>query len=83
MTRGDCTRETMARGPACTVELCGCGSLHVTVGALTLRFTPEAAGAFVPTLAEAIERLSLRHARERAPLRLVAARATAGRAGVS
>lgn len=81
--RGDCQRETLAYGPLCAVEVCACGSLHVTIGALTLRFTPEAAGVLTATLVAAMQQLGLRDVDERTSLRLVAGCAVASKSGVS
>lgn len=47
-------RETLARGPVCTVELCDCGCLHLILGALTLRLDAAAAEALCATLGDAI-----------------------------
>ena len=47
-------RETLASGPVCTVELCDCGCLHLTMGALTVRLDAAAAEALCATLGDAI-----------------------------
>lgn len=39
MDRG-CHRRLLAHGESCRVEQCSCGTLHVSVGALTLRLEP-------------------------------------------
>lgn len=58
--RQDCHRELLARGVNSAVERCACGVLHVTVGALTMRFTREAAAELAQTLEEALGQLQLR-----------------------
>ena len=35
-------RHLLAHNPACTVELCGCGTVHLTIGPITLRLQPSA-----------------------------------------
>lgn len=54
---GRCTAQTLAQGPLCKVDVCQCGTLHVTVGMITLRFKPGAFRALCATLLEAVERL--------------------------
>ena len=38
---GDCSRTLLAETTHCRIERCRCGVLHLTVGPLTLRTTPE------------------------------------------
>ncbi|MEW5853688.1 MAG: hypothetical protein AB2A00_33240 [Myxococcota bacterium] len=38
-----CRRTSLAQSPLCRIEVCGCGHLHLTVQAVTLRLD---AGAF-------------------------------------
>jgi hypothetical protein len=45
-----CSRETLARAGGYQVELCSCGSVYVTAGPVTLRFTPEAYRALAAVL---------------------------------
>ena len=47
-------RERLAEGPFCTVEACDCGTLHVSIGAITLRLAPEVAASIQATLREAL-----------------------------
>ena len=35
------TRQLLAENGLGRIERCGCGMIHLTVGALTLRLTPE------------------------------------------
>jgi len=45
----------LSKGPAMTVRRCGCcGNLHLDIGSLTLRVTPEVAESFRQTLADAL-----------------------------
>jgi hypothetical protein len=37
-----CTRKLLAASPICTVEECDCGTVHLSVGALTLRLERDA-----------------------------------------
>jgi hypothetical protein len=59
-------RERVAHGPGCTVERCGCGTLHITIGPVTMRIERSMFVGVLPTLVSAGERL----AREREPLQL-------------
>jgi hypothetical protein len=60
MIRRQCEKETLAEGPVCSVEICACGSVHVTLCALTLRLKPEALEAIAGTLSAAVLHLSVR-----------------------
>lgn len=55
----DCAagRICMARDGVCIVERCVCGTVHVTLGALTLRLTGEALESLSELLGEAVRRL--------------------------
>ena len=44
-------RTTLAAAPAVAVEACGCGTIHVTIGAITLRLPREAFDEVVGVLA--------------------------------
>jgi hypothetical protein len=48
-----CRREPLARSPICKVDACSCGLIHVTTGAVTLRFKAEAFEEFAATMTEA------------------------------
>jgi hypothetical protein len=52
-----CHRTLIAEGEVCRVEQCGCGTLHLTLGALTLRLEPAAIADVARTLARALEAL--------------------------
>lgn len=52
-----CSRESVAHGPGCQVERCSCGTLHVTLGAVTLKMDAAMFDAVLPTLVTAAERL--------------------------
>lgn len=60
MTRSHCETETLAQGSFCAVEICTCGSLHLTICALTLRLQPAAAETIAATLNAAVLQLALR-----------------------
>ncbi len=51
-----CSRTLLAHGATSKVEACSCGTLHVTIGALTLRLDPNAASDIVETLTRAVVR---------------------------
>src|SRR5688500_11007904 len=52
---GHCHRSLLATGEACRVERCSCGTLHVSLGALTLRLE----AAVVADAADTLERALL------------------------
>jgi hypothetical protein len=56
--------ELLAEGPLSNVTTCSCGSVHLTIGALTLRLEPGAAESLWITLGEG---LSILHARATEP----------------
>ena len=51
-------RSRLAEGPFASVDTCSCGTLHLTVGALTLRLEPEVAESIWNTLGQALQHLS-------------------------
>lgn len=51
---GPTGRKVIARGEACTVEECGCGVLHVTIGVITLRLHPSAVASIHETIGDAL-----------------------------
>lgn len=51
-------RQRIAGGEAATVEACACGTLHVTLGALTVRLRPEVVASLWETLGDALEVVS-------------------------
>jgi len=55
----DCAagRICVARDGVCTIERCLCGTIHVTLGALTLRLTEDAFESLSELLGEAVGRL--------------------------
>jgi hypothetical protein len=55
-----CSRTTLAQGAHCKVERCDCGVLHLTIGPVTFRATPEMTESFLATLSEAVHQLALR-----------------------
>ncbi len=52
-----CHRTTLACGPAGLVQLCGCGAVHLSVGPVTMRLTPQACESLSRTLADAAGQL--------------------------
>lgn len=51
-------RKRIAEGRAANVDECvGCGTLHVTIGALSLRLDPEALASVSRTLEDALAHL--------------------------
>ncbi len=57
-----CTRNVIAAGDYALVEQCSCGSVHVTIGAVTLRLTGSVLPALAATLGDAARALVLRGA---------------------
>ncbi len=49
-----CTRKLLARSRSCTVDLCSCGSVHLTAGPCTLRMTRDAFEEFGVAIAAAL-----------------------------
>lgn len=60
-------RAMLAEGPFCKVEACGCGTIHVSLGPITLRLRVDVVESVVQTLSEALRMLgrtgSDKHAR--------------------
>jgi hypothetical protein len=54
-----CARRPLAGSAQCVVEECGCGTIHVTIGSLTLRLCPSTVADISSTLAEAMQRWAL------------------------
>lgn len=52
-----CVRELLAEGCVARVERCACGSLHLTMGALTLRFHEPALRSLANVLLESVAAL--------------------------
>lgn len=66
-----CERSPLAACSFGLVEVCSCGSVHLTLGALTLRLQPDALPELARALGEASRELALRGltAGERRPAR--------------
>jgi hypothetical protein len=62
MDRKACTRRTIAAGDYALVEQCSCGSVHLTIGAVTLRLADSALPSLAATLNEAARAVVLRGA---------------------
>ena len=52
-------RALLADGPFCKVECCECGTLHVSLGPLTLRLRPEVVESIWVTFGEALARVGV------------------------
>ena len=53
----DCERTTLSESSVVLVEACTCGIIHLTLGAISLRFHPEAARSLCLTLNDALEKV--------------------------
>lgn len=62
MNGSACTRKLLAASEHMLVEQCSCGSVHVTIGAVTLRLASSAIPALATTLGDAARALVLRDA---------------------
>lgn len=62
MDRQNCNRRVLAAGDFAAVEQCSCGSVHVTIGAITLRLAAAAIPALAATLGEAARTLTFEQA---------------------
>lgn len=54
-----CTRKVLAANDYMVVEQCSCGSVHLTIGAVTLRLASSAIPALAATLGDAARALVL------------------------
>jgi hypothetical protein len=52
-----CTQHALAEGRCCRVDRCDHGTVHLTIGAMTLRLSPEQLVDLSETLATAAERV--------------------------
>jgi len=59
----ECLRRTLARGGFAVVELCNCGALHLSIGAVTLRLAPEALPELTQVIHEAAREMALHDAK--------------------
>ena len=57
-----CTRRTIASGDYALVEQCSCGSIHLTIGAVTLRVSASALPSLAATVGDAARAVVLRGA---------------------
>ena len=58
--RQRCQREVLVESSLAKIELCTCGMIHLTTGALTVRLERQAFDALSATINEAHDRLQLR-----------------------
>jgi hypothetical protein len=54
-----CSRTLLAETPQCRIERCHCGVLHLTVGPLTFRTTPDVLQSLASAAADALGSLAL------------------------
>jgi hypothetical protein len=54
----ECRRETIAKGPGSAVERCTCGSIHLTIGAMTVRLQESDFAHVATTVTKAGARLA-------------------------
>ena len=66
-----CQRQLLAHGSVASVEECGCGIVHVTVGPLSLRLQATAMSELANTLTQAVESLDYRRRQAADDLRLM------------
>lgn len=64
-----CMRRTLATGEFTVIERCSCGSIHVTIGAITLRLASSAIRPLAAAFGEAARALALHDATALAPSR--------------
>ena len=57
-----CFREIFAHGPTGSVEVCSCGTVQVTIGAVTVRVVPEALAELADIVGQAALEISRRSA---------------------
>lgn len=57
MTEPGCARKRLAEGDFVVVEQCSCGSVHLTIGAVTLRLASSAIAEIATTLEQAAREL--------------------------
>lgn len=62
MHDGSCERRLLACGPCCVIEMCDCGAVHLTIGAITLRLRPEALTEIAAVIGDGARALALRQA---------------------
>lgn len=70
MTKPSCSRRLLAKHPIAQLEACTCGSVHLVLGPLTLRLTPDAVGVLADLFESA--RRALGHATDTARAAAVA-----------
>ena len=63
-----CPSRPLVEGPVCRIDRCGCGTMHLTIGALTLRLKPSAARELADALASAVDLSDEPFARDARPL---------------
>lgn len=61
-------KAVVAQSPILTIEVCGCGVMHLHFGPLSMRFTEEGLESIRRTISEALVRHSTRAAETVMPL---------------
>ena len=56
----DCVRERLAGNPGVHVDVCRCGCVHLTIGAVTMRLHPDAIANLAGILSDAQTQLERR-----------------------
>jgi hypothetical protein len=56
----DCKRDRLAGTPSMSVDVCNCGCVHLTLGAVTLRLHPDAITELARVLGDAKAELARR-----------------------
>jgi hypothetical protein len=62
MHASECHRQELARSSFARIDLCSCGSVHLTVGAVTLRLCPTALAGLANVMDQAMRELDVLHA---------------------
>lgn len=60
-------KDRLAESSIAAVDLCGCGVMHLHIGALTLRLAPSAILELAETLGDAVVRHSAKQSSENGP----------------
>ena len=59
MDQRPCRRRPLAHNAICSVEVCDCGALHLSIGAVTLRLQPDALASIAEVIGEGARELAL------------------------
>jgi hypothetical protein len=64
-------RTPLATGELAIIEECGCGTLHLHIGGLTIRLTPKALSSLLDTVQTAIVEQTVRRGLKRSVLQRI------------